>query len=251
MMSADARTRLPVAMVEPTDVPDPAEAAEAEVFASSMERPKRTLFRRRAADATSPDETGVIPVVEAKPASKSLFRSASAVQPEGDSQETQVIAAVAGEGDTSGEVEGPDAPQSGARAKLQRERRELVIARQDSVYHLGGLAFELHRREQLPTPVMRLRAAEVEGIDDRVRQIDASLGDIDRQREDRKRVQREAKAARREVEVPPVGICAECGTGFPGAANFCANCGAGIPVVEKTAPEGPAVQAESAPQGPS
>ena len=98
------------------------------------------------------------------------------------------------------------------------------------MYHLGGLAFELHRRGSLPTRVMRLRADEIESIDERVRAIDADLGEIQRQRGEQKQARRDRQSTTRAAIVAPVGICAECGTGFDANANFCANCGAKVEI---------------------
>ena len=227
-------------MDETTPQPGPTDAAaEAEAFASSLERPKRTLFRRRPAEETAAEETGVIvPETPVEP-SRQLFRRRPAATPDvapvSDAQATEVISAsdiaaepVASGSDDSGAV--PASAELPARAKLTRERRDLVEERQESVYHLGGLAFELHRRGSLPTRVMRLRADEIEGIDERVRSIDADLGEIDRQREEQKQSRRERTSSRRAPAVGPAGMCAQCGTGFVATANFCANCGEKVEV---------------------
>ena len=224
-------------MNDPTPQSDPVDAAaEAEAFASSLERPKRTLFRRRPADESSVEETGVIvPDAPVAPV-RQLFRRRPAGQPEvpaaADSQETQVISAADVVGAADPSLDEPLAAAAAAdlpaRSKLIRERRDHVEKRQDAVYHLGGLAFELHRRGSLPTRVMRLRADEIESIDERVRGIDADLGEIERQREVQKQARRDRQPRTRAAIVTPVGICAECGTGFDAKANFCANCGAKV-----------------------
>src|SRR5437764_8151057 len=71
----------------------------------------------------------------------------------------------------------PDAapPLAGGRAQLRRRRRELLDRRAEVVYHLGGLAFELFRRDLLSEPVMRVRAEEIAELDRSVRDIDERL----------------------------------------------------------------------------
>ena len=65
---------------------------------------------------------------------------------------------------------------------LRRERKAIIERRQAAVYHLGGLAFELYRRDMLGEDVMRLRARRLAEMDERVRRIDEVLGDRVRSR---------------------------------------------------------------------
>lgn len=106
-------------------------------------------------------------------------------------------------------------PAEGA-GRLRRRRRRLLTEREEAVYHLGGLAFELYRRDLLPEGVMRLRAGEVATLDDSVRDIDVRLGEIDRAR-------RERRGAA--PEDPSVGCCLVCRTPFRAEARFCWQCG--------------------------
>lgn len=132
-----------------------------------------------------------------------------------------------------------------ARGQLRRERRRLQARRESAVHHLGGLAFELHRRDLLAEPVMRLRAAEVAEIDESVRAIDARLDEMERLRLERR------GRAPRAVEPPPAGHCHTCSTPYLTQANFCSNCGTALALVE-VAPEtegreivpGPAVEVD-------
>lgn len=102
---------------------------------------------------------------------------------------------------------------------LRRRRRTLIDQRQDAVYHLGGLAFELHRRDLLAEEVMRRRAGEVAALDDSVRDIDIRLGELDRERRER-RARPGSDAAS--------GCCVHCRASFRAEARFCSNCGVAL-----------------------
>jgi hypothetical protein len=107
-------------------------------------------------------------------------------------------------------------PSASGPRRLRRDRRRLLSEREEAVYHLGGLAFELYRRDQLPDGVMRLRAGEVAKIDDTVRDIDARLSEVERERRER----RNAVPAD-----PEFGCCLVCRTPFRAEARFCWQCG--------------------------
>ena len=82
--------------------------------------------------------------------------------------------------------------------------------REDIVYHLGGLAFELHRRDMLEERVMRLRADMVAGIDDQVRDIDACIEEMERQRREKRGDRRKRPAP----EPAALGYCTVCGSPY-------------------------------------
>ena len=114
--------------------------------------------------------------------------------------------------------------------RILAERRRLVARRQAALYHLGGLAFELYRRDLLPRGVMCLRASAVAAIDDAVRAIDDRLGEIER-----------LSADRRAATSPDltVGCCVACRASFEPGARFCWRCGARVvpaPIVEDDQP---------------
>jgi hypothetical protein len=115
----------------------------------------------------------------------------------------------------------PVPPRSERPGHLRRRRRRLLTRREEAVYHLGGLAFELYRREMLGEEVMRRRAGEVAMLDDTVRDIDVRLGELDAER-------RERRARRKADPDPPVGACLECRAPFRAAARFCWQCGAAL-----------------------
>ncbi|WP_217915727.1 hypothetical protein [Miltoncostaea marina] len=101
--------------------------------------------------------------------------------------------------------------------RLRRERRRLLARREETVYHLGGLAFELYRRDMLGEDVARRRAGEVAEIDDTVRDIDVRLAEIDQLRRERRS---------RAPADPSVGCCVACRSPFHAGARFCWSCGA-------------------------
>jgi hypothetical protein len=111
----------------------------------------------------------------------------------------------------------PAPPRPERAGALRRRRRGLISQRQEAVYHLGGLAFELYRRDLLTEEVMRRRAGEVALLDDTVRDIDARLGEIERERRER-RSRSEADSS--------VGRCVRCHASFRAEARFCWQCGA-------------------------
>lgn len=121
-------------------------------------------------------------------------------------------------------------PQPEGAGKLRRRRRQLLTEREEAVYHLGGLAFELYRRDLLGERVMRHRAAEVWGLDENVRDIDLQLEQIERTRRER----REERRRKPPPEPAPLGHCVNCGSPWYQAdARFCWSCGQAI-----THPEG-------------
>ena len=113
-------------------------------------------------------------------------------------------------------------PIAGTRAHLRRRRRELLNRRAEVVYHLGGLAFELFRRDLLSEQVMRVRAEEVAELDRSVRDIDQRLLQL------AERPPRPTRV-RRKKEEEPAGVCPSCGSPHTSVASFCWNCGVKLP----------------------
>ena len=111
----------------------------------------------------------------------------------------------------------PAPPRQDRAGTLHRRRRALIAQRQEAVYHLGGLAFELYRRNLLGEEVMRRRAGEVAMLDDTVRDIDIRLGEMDRDRR--------ARRARSSPDLA-AGNCVRCHASFAAEARFCWQCGA-------------------------
>ncbi len=104
--------------------------------------------------------------------------------------------------------------------RLRRERRALMDVRQQEVYDLGGLAFELHRRDLLRVEVLRGKAALIADLDGRVRDVDAQIDEL----EDRRR------SRGRRGEEQDAGACIKCQAPFREDAAYCWRCGARLTV---------------------
>ena len=118
------------------------------------------------------------------------------------------------------EPEGPRRPPT--IGQLRRARRKLWDERQDTVYHVGGLAVDLHRRGLLDNESASLivrRAEVVEELDERILAIDDQLSSIDANRR-----------RHRERMPSPTGYCMSCGAPFLRDAAFCSRCGSRIHV---------------------
>lgn len=101
--------------------------------------------------------------------------------------------------------------------RLRRRRRKLLRRREEAVYHLGGLAFELHRRDMLGEEVMRRRAGEIAEIDAAIHDIDLRLEHLAAERRQRR--------GRGTDPRTPVGCCLGCRAPFQVDARFCWQCG--------------------------
>lgn len=177
-------TPTPPSSEPPIDPASPEEAA--------APAPKRRWLRRR-------ETPGPAAPAEAIPADA----------PAPADGETAVVPAVEDPAD-------PEKPSPEGPRRLRRRRKKLVSRREVAVYDLGGLAFELYRRDMLTEEVMRLRAQEVADLDDTVRDIDARLSQVDQERRERR------------VRTPPdpsVGCCLVCRAPFRAEARFCWQCG--------------------------
>ena len=177
----------------PTPAPtgDPATPAEE----ATPARPgRRWLPRRRATPAADPAQA---------PAPGGAAESPATPAADG---ETAVVPAA-----TEPPPPKPDGPRT-----LRRNRKKLLSQREVAVYDLGGLAFELFRRDMLTEEVMVRRAQEVAQLDDSVRDIDARLSDVNRERRERRN---------RAPADPSIGCCMVCRTPFRAEARFCWQCG--------------------------
>jgi hypothetical protein len=91
--------------------------------------------------------------------------------------------------------------------RLRRERRALVRQREERIRDLGGLVFEMYRRDDHRQELVDERCAELAGLEERLYELDALL--------------RAALGARRTA---PAARCA-CGTPILWGSRFCATCG--------------------------
>ncbi len=184
---------------DPPVPPAPAEEAPASSEEVVAPPPKRRWLSRRSPAPGPPaaDEPGA-------PATPAPADGETAVVP-------------AAETPAESESESESAPVRPGR--LRRTRKKLVARREVAVYDLGGLAFELYRRDMLTEDVMRLRAQEIAELDETVRDIDGRLSEVD--------AQRRARRARTPPD-PSVGCCLVCRTPFIAEARFCWKCGAEV-----------------------
>jgi hypothetical protein len=185
--------------------PTPAETPEPEP------PPAGWRARRRAARARAAAESAMTGTPSAGPA--------SAPQPP-----AQVPGPIT---DVGADLPGPmDVPASLASSTrgLRRQRRRLLNQRDRMVFHLGGLAYELHLLGELSTPVAERRAGMISALDTTVRAIDAQLA-------------ARGSTTQSEQRLPiVVGSCRTCHTLFVAEARYCMNCGAVLTPAEDREP---------------
>jgi hypothetical protein len=97
----------------------------------------------------------------------------------------------------------PPAPSA---TELRRERRALLVLRENRLRDLGGLTLEMYRRDQFNEALIVERCAELVAIEARVSEIDAIL------------------AGPRGLRRRRVPIC-ECGAPILVGARYCPSCG--------------------------
>ena len=98
---------------------------------------------------------------------------------------------------------GPAAPTAG---DLRRERRALLLLREERVRDLGGLTLEMYRRDHFNEQLIVERCAELVAVEARVSEIDALL------------------AGARGLRKRGGAICA-CGAPVLIGARYCPSCG--------------------------
>lgn len=189
-------------MTEPPDSATPPEAPPATPGSEPVE---------------TPGEAGAPEPGEDRPRRRSLGLRRRATAADEDPQETGVIDRPPDPDQPTGAIAMP-AP-SGGGARLRRERRDLMAKREEMLFHLGGLTFELFRAGRLGEAVARHRAGMIAEVDDAVRFIDGQLEEIQRQRGRR--------GAGLAAGVPAeAGACLVCRAPFYAEARFCMQCGA-------------------------
>lgn len=98
---------------------------------------------------------------------------------------------------------GGEAPRHASQPPaLKREHRALLREREERIRDLGGLVFEMFRRDRFRVELVTERCADLVAIDERLEELDSLLA-----------------AARHG------GLRCECGAPLPWGAHFCANCG--------------------------
>jgi hypothetical protein len=116
---------------------------------------------------------------------------------------------------------GPASPTAG---DLRRERRALLLLREERMRELGGLTLEMYRRDHFNEQLVVERCAELVAVETRVSEIDALLA--------------AARGLRRRADA----ICS-CGAPILIGARFCPSCGRSLAVVDAQA-EAPAEVSE-------
>ena len=96
-------------------------------------------------------------------------------------------------------------PAAPAASDLRRERRALLQIREDRLRDLGGLTFEMYRRDQFNEALVVERCAELVAIETRVSEIDAIVSGLGLRRRQQ-------------------AICS-CGAPLLVGARFCPSCG--------------------------
>jgi hypothetical protein len=97
-------------------------------------------------------------------------------------------------------------PPAQSVTELRRERRALMLLREDRLRDLGGLTLEMYRRDQFNEQLLVERCAELVAIEARVSEIDAIL------------------AGARGLRRRPLAICG-CGAPILIGARYCPSCG--------------------------
>lgn len=97
-------------------------------------------------------------------------------------------------------------PSGPAAGDLRRERRALLVLREERLRELGGLTLEMYRRDHFNEVLVVERCAELVAIEARVSEIDALVAG--------------ARGVRRRG-----GAICECGAPVLIGARFCPSCG--------------------------
>lgn len=126
------------------------------------------------------------------------------------------------------------APAPMSRGRIRRSRSRLMSEREEALFHLGGLALDLHRRGGINAELIRRRAAKIDEIDERIQLLDWRLETLARERR-----------ARRAGGPIETGNCLNCRTAFHAEAQFCARCG--VPFGPMSDPAGLTMEFEGLP----
>jgi Double zinc ribbon len=126
-------------------------------------------------------------------------------------------------------------------AVLKREQRALLREREERVRDLGGLVFEMFRRDRFRVELVTERCADLVAVDQRLEELDSLLSAS-------RRGLRCACGAPlawgahfcancgRAVGSRPVVACARCGTPLPADVKFCGNCGSAVEIPRQEEP---------------
>jgi hypothetical protein len=174
----------------------------------------RRIRRRGAADESRTDETASSEPAAAPIEPSSTDGASAAAQPAGESPAAALPAGVDPE-------ELARRPSSRRRGSLRRRLRYLQRAREVMLRDLGGLVYEIRRRE--PGSAEGLVDAKVQrlvAVDAELRELEGALGP-------------RGETVLREPGIG--GSCPACGELHPSDARFCARCGQELTVQETAA----------------
>lgn len=140
-------------------------------------------------------------------------------------------------------------------AALKRERRALLREREDRIRDLGGIVFEMFRRDRFRVELVTERCADLVALEERLNELDSLIAAASSR--GGMRCQCGAPLAwgahfcancGRPAGPHPVVACARCGSPLPAQAKFCGNCGSAV----ELEPQVPAdTQPEPAPKEPA
>ena len=111
----------------------------------------------------------------------------------------------------------PPAPR-----ELRRERKSLLLVREERLRDLGGLALEMYKRDRFNAGLVVERCAELVAIEARIHEIDAVLDGTSRLRRG--------------------SATCVCGAPFLLGARFCATCGRPVAEASAGSPEAAGIQ---------
>jgi Double zinc ribbon len=145
------------------------------------------------------------------------------------------------------------ARRSSGPAALKRERRALLREREERIRDLGGIVFEMFRRDRFRVELVTEHCADLVVLEERLEELDTLLSTK------RGSIRCECGAplawgahfcgnCGRPVGTRPVVACARCGTPLPADVRFCGNCGS---AVEHPAAAPEDTQSEPAPKEPA
>jgi Double zinc ribbon len=147
------------------------------------------------------------------------------------------------------------APGASNPAALKRERRSLLREREDRLRDLGGLVFEMFRRDRFRVELVTERCSDLVALEQRLDEVDALLGAAT------------GRGLRCTCGAPlawgahfcancgrpagprPVVSCARCGSPLPADVKFCGSCGSPVDVPRHEPPAD--TQPEPAPKEPA
>ena len=120
-------------------------------------------------------------------------------------------------------------------AALKRERRALLREREERFRDLGGLVFEMFRRDRFRVELVTERCNDLAALDQRLNEVDSLIATSNR----RGGLRCECGApvswgshfcgnCGRPVGPRPVVACARCGAPLPAEAKFCGSCGSAV-----------------------